>query len=156
ETSAQVLDLLAVQRLLADADLEAVVVGRVVAAGHLDAAVQVPVEEGEVEQRRGADPDVEHPEPGRRDALGGRRPVAVGGEAAVGPEGHRVLARLDGEGAEHLPEATREVGVEVLLGDSADVVLAEDGGIQLNTSTWCRSRRSRVSQFWKRSSSASL
>src|SRR5207249_10123971 len=43
EAPAQVLDLLPVQGVLAEADLEAVVVGRVVAAGHLDAAVQVLV-----------------------------------------------------------------------------------------------------------------
>src|SRR5947207_216336 len=156
EAPAQVLDLPAVQRLLAEAELEAVVVGRVVAAGHLDAAVQVPVEEREVHERRGADADVEHADAGRRDARGDRGRVGIGGEAAVAADGHHAPARLGGEGAEGLAQAAREVGVEVLLGDAADVVLAEDGGIQSRTSTWWRSRRSCESQFWKRSSSAWL
>src|SRR6059058_5286944 len=74
--------------------------------------------------------------------------------AATAADGHHAPARLGGEGAEGLAQAAREVGVEVLLGDAADVVLAEDGGIQSRTSTWWRSRRSCESQFWKRSSSA--
>src|SRR5205823_11587427 len=156
EAPAQVLDLLPVQGVLAEADLEAVVVGRVVAAGHLDAAVQVPVEEREVHEGRGADADVEHAEAGRRDTRddGGR--VAIGGEAAVAADRDHAPARLGGERAEGLAQVAREVGVEVLLGDTADVVLAEDGGIQSRTSTWWRSRRSCESQFWKRSSSAWL
>ena len=42
---------------------------------------------------------------------------------------------LDGEGAERLPQAAREGSVEIPVGDAADVVLAEDGRIQLRIST---------------------
>ena len=135
EAPAQVLDLLAVEGLLAEAELEAVVVRRVVAAGHLDAAVQVPMEEREVHERCGADADVEHLEAGRRDARGHRGRVAIGGEATVAAYRHHAPAGLGGEGAEGVAQAAREVGVEVPLGDAADVVFAEDGGIQSRTST---------------------
>src|SRR5437667_11310621 len=104
DAPAQVLDLPAVQRLLAEAELEAVVVRRVVAAGHLDAAVQVPVEEREVHERRGADADVEHLEAGRRDARGDRGRVALGGEATVAAYRPHAPAGLGGEGADGLAQ----------------------------------------------------
>ena len=152
----EVLDLLAVERLLAEADLEAVVVGGVVAARHLDAAVQVPVEEREVEERRRADADVDHREPGRANAVGQGRRVAVGGEPAVAADAHPPPARLAGERAEGPAERGGEAGVEVALRHAPDVVLAEDRRIHSSSSTWCRSRRSRDSHCWKRASSASL
>jgi hypothetical protein len=61
---------------------------------------------------------------------------------------------LAGERSERAPELLREVRVEVAFRDAANVVLPEDGGRQLNTSTECRSRRSFESQSWKRCSTA--
>jgi hypothetical protein len=43
-----------------------------------------------------------------------------------------VLRRQGGEGA---AQPRGERGVEIALGDAADVVLAKDRGVQLNTST---------------------
>ena len=80
---AQRLDLGAVDGRAADADLEAVVLGRVVAAGDLDGAVEVEVEEREVGDRRRADAEVDDVEAGLEQALAERRGVGVGGEAAV-------------------------------------------------------------------------
>jgi hypothetical protein len=61
---------------------------------------------------------------------------------------------LGGEGPERAPEPTGEVGVEVALRHAANVVLAEDRGVQLKTSTECRSRSSFESQSWNRCSTA--
>ena len=143
-------------RILAEAHLEAVEVLWVVAAGHLDAAVQVPVEEREVEEWRRTHTDIEHVEPGRTDALGHGGSVAIGGEPAVTPHAQDSLPRLRGERAKGAAEAEREIGVEVPLGDATDVVFAENDRVQSSTSMRWRSRRSWEIQFWKRSSRASL
>src|SRR3546814_3803036 len=60
----QVGDRVAVQGLAADHDLEAVVVGRVVAASDRDAAAGVEVEGAEVHHRRGRQADVDDVAPG--------------------------------------------------------------------------------------------
>src|SRR5438132_30131 len=81
--SAQLLDLLAVERLLTEAQLAAVVVGRVVASRHLDAPLEARVEKREVHEGRGADTEVDDGEPGRHQTLGEGGGVAIRGEAAV-------------------------------------------------------------------------
>ena len=55
----ELLDLVAVQRLVPSAELEAVVLGRIVRAGDLDAADDVEVVQAPVEQRRRDDADVD-------------------------------------------------------------------------------------------------
>ena len=65
---AQLLDLGAVDGRLAAQDLEAVVLGRVVAAGDQHAAVGVEVEHREVEHRRGHDADVDDVDARRQQA----------------------------------------------------------------------------------------
>ncbi len=140
ETATQILDLVAVHRLAAQAELEAVVVGRVVAAGDLDAAVEVPVEDREVDERRRHHAELDDAEPGRAKAVDQGGGVGVRGEPAVAPDAHAGRAVLERERPIGAPELPRELGVEIPLGDTADVVLAEDRRIQFNTSTWCRSR----------------
>src|SRR5262249_45164483 len=151
---AQSLDLLAVQGLWADAELEAVVVGRVVAAGHLHTAAESPVPDREVDQWCRTHAEVRHVHARAGDSFAQGGGVPVGGEPAVTPDAEKRRALLGRHGRECTPEQPGEVGVEVALRDAADVVFAEDRRIQLNTSTECRSRRSLDSQSWKRCSTA--
>src|SRR5262249_34672489 len=88
EAAAHVLDLVAVQRLAAEAELEAVVVGRVVAARDLDAAVEPPMEDREVHERRRDGPELDHVEPGRPEAADQRGRVRVRREPAVAADAH--------------------------------------------------------------------
>src|SRR5262249_54475191 len=150
----QSLDLLSVQGLRADTQLEAVVVGRVVAAGHLHAAAEPPVPDREVDQWCRTHAEIRHVHSRAGDTLAQGGGVPVGGETAVPPDAEEGRALLGRHGRECGPEPPGEVGVEVALSDAADVVFAEDRRIQLNTSTECRSRRSLDSQSWKRCSTA--
>ena len=90
---AQRLDLGAVDSRAADADLEAVVRGRVVAAGHLDRAVEVEVEEREVDDRGRADAEVDDVEPDSSSPSADRGGVGVGSEAAIAPDADASRAR---------------------------------------------------------------
>ena len=135
DPSAQLLDLLAVERLLTEAHLEAVVVGGVVAPRHLDATLEAPVEKREVHEGRGADTEVDDGEPGRHQTLGEGGGVAIRGEAAVPADAHPPFTRLVCERAEGEAQGTGKGGVEVLLRDAPDIVLPEDGRVQSSTST---------------------
>src|SRR5262249_55504907 len=146
----QRLDVVAVQRLRSEAELEAVVVRRVVAAGHLHPTAQLPMEDGEVEQRRRAHPDVDHVDAGGADAVAERGGVGLGGQPAVAAHGDQLGAPLRRQRTERLAQSVGEPCVEVALRHPADVILAEDAGIQLNTSTECLSRSSLESQSSKR------
>ena len=53
-------DVVAVQRAFAHHHLESVFIGRVVAAGDLNPAVEVEVVYGEIQEGRRADPDIDH------------------------------------------------------------------------------------------------
>jgi hypothetical protein len=61
--------------------------------------------------------------------------VAIGRESTVAADADDLRAGLRGERAERLAEGACECRVEVPIGDAADVVLAEDGRIQLRIST---------------------
>src|SRR5262249_1823450 len=133
---------------------EAVVLRRVVAPRHLDAATQTPLRDREVHERCRAHADVEHVDARARDALAQRGRIAVRGEAAVTADRNLGRSVLACDRPERSPESSGEVGVEIPFRHTADVVLAEDLRLQLNTSTECRSRRSFESQSWKRCSTA--
>src|SRR6185503_15195617 len=150
----EVLDLVAVQRFASEAELEAVVVGRIVAAGDLDAAVEVPMEDREVDEGCGHDAELDDPEPGRAETVdqGGR--ICIRGEPAVASDAHAPRVALEGQRAEGPAERAGELRVEIPLGDATDVVFAKDRRVQFSTSTWCRSRRLFTTQSRNRSSSA--
>jgi hypothetical protein len=93
------------------------------------------VEEREVHERRRAHAYVDDADARGADALRHRGGVAVGREAAVAPDGDQLLPGLGDEGPEGESEGAGERGVEVAVRDATDVVLPEDGGIQLSTST---------------------
>jgi hypothetical protein len=93
------------------------------------------VEQREVHERRRAHADVDDGHARRADALRDRRRVLVRREPTVAADADELPPRLGDERAERLSERARERGVEIAVGDAADVVLAEDGGIQFSTST---------------------
>jgi hypothetical protein len=93
------------------------------------------VEQREVHERRRAHADVDHGHTRRADPLRDRRRVLVRREAAVAPDADELPSGLGGQRTERLPERAGERGVEIAVGDAADVVLAKDGGIQFSTST---------------------
>ena len=103
--------------------------------GSLDAAVEVPVEQGEVHERRRTHADVDHGDARRADALDERGGVLVRRQATVAADADELPPRLGDQRAERLPQGAGERGVEIAVGHAADVVLAKDGGIQLSTST---------------------
>ena len=100
DVPAQRLDLGAVDGGAADADLEAVVLGRVVAAGDLDGAVEIEVEEGEVDHRRRADAEVDDVESRLEQPRWDRSPTNIVSTAIFGDGG--AAAVLVGE---HHPRA---------------------------------------------------
>src|SRR5262249_52604291 len=135
DPSPGVLDLLAVERLLAEAHLEAIVLGRIVAPRHLDAAPAAPVEEREVHERRRAGAQGDDREPTGDQPLAEGGGVAIRGETAVPAHAHPSLAGLEGQRAEGEAERTGEGGIEIMLRDAPNVVLPEDGRVQSSTST---------------------
>src|SRR5262249_12095592 len=117
---------------------------------HLQTSTEPPVKDREVEQRRRAHPDVEYVDAGRLQPLDERARIAVGGQPAVASHRDQRRAPLRCQRPERLPQPPGEPCVEVALRHRADVVFAEDGRIQLKTSTEWRSRRSLESQSSKR------
>jgi hypothetical protein len=105
--------------------------------GDLDAAVEVPVEEREVDERRRDGAELDHVEPRRPKALDQRGGVRVRREPAVAADADALAHPLGHERAVRTPEQPRELRVEIAIRDAADVVLAKDRRIQFNTSMWC-------------------
>ena len=128
---AQRLDVGAEERLLAHHHLEAVVVRRIVRAGDLDAAVGIEVVDGEIEHRRRRHADV-----GDVDA-GGRQAFDAGGgqfgraQPAVIAQRHAATALAADHRAEGAADGARVGGMHRVADDAADVVLAQDGGVEL-------------------------
>ena len=124
---AQLRDRLAVERVRADHDLEAVVLGRVVAAGDHDRRGGAQVLLGEVRDGRRDDPDVD--DVGEdADAVGERVEQAWGRQAAVAADDDGAAARAL---TDRKAERTYDIVGQIAIGDTTDVVFAEDAGVHV-------------------------
>ncbi len=127
---AELLDLRAEQRAALQQQLEPVIVGRVVAAGNLDAAVDVHLAGREIEHRRGAHSDHHDVEPACREPAhqsGFEHPRV---SPPVAPDRHpprALAARLGRIG----PAERIGVGFgQRVADDPANVIFAQDGGVE--------------------------
>ena len=127
---AEVLDLLAVDRLVAQHQLEAVELGGIVGARDLHPAVHVEGMGREVQRGRGTLPHVHCRAPRRHDPgahgvrqVCARRTVVPSHGEPRGAAQPRVAERRDGRG-----NGVRDLGGELIAHGAADVVLPEDGG----------------------------
>ena len=115
--------------------LEAVVVLRVVAAGHLDAAVAAVLgarRRDVVQHRRRHGADVDDVEAGRGEAAHQRGRQRRARASAVAADGDRALAGRERLAAEGAAEVLGEARVDRLADDAADVVGLEDGSGDLH------------------------
>ena len=127
---AQCTDLLAVERLAAEDDLEAVVVGRIVAAGDHHGTVSRQPGVGVIQHRRRAAADAQRLDPGGTQAVrqgrlerGARQPavIADGDRAAAGARHQRAETASDGECVGVRQRAAHR---------AADVILAQRGRVE--------------------------
>ena len=125
----QRLDGLARERLAADDDLEAVVVGRVVAAGDRHAGARAQRVGPVVHQRRGREPDVDDVAAGGAQALDQRVGHRRAGQAAVAAHDDLAQALLVHQRADGLAQRLGHALVEALADHAAHVVGAEDRAI---------------------------
>ena len=131
--AADLLDRRAVERLPADHHLEAVVVGRVVAARHHHRAVRLLVIGGEIQHRRRAEPDAHHLEPAGAQP-GHQLPLEFRGmQAAVIADGHARAAAAHHDGTEAAADGEGILRLQRFAHDAADVVFAQDRGIEAVT-----------------------
>lgn len=117
------------ERFAIDHDLEAVVIGRVVAAGDGNGTAQAQFVGGEVGHRRGhhadvGDVDARHPEAIDQCAGHFRR-----GEPAVAPHGDAAQAFLAHPGPHRPADQAGDVGIERLADHATDVVGPEDAAL---------------------------
>ena len=128
---AELLDLRAEHRAALQQHLEAIVIGRVVAAGDLDAAVDVEIMSREIEHRRGAHANQHDVHAAFREAADqfGFEHAGVGAAVAADGDGARAFAMgLGGEG----PAERVSVGFgQRVADDPADVIFAQDIGVEL-------------------------
>src|SRR5690606_30096956 len=110
-------------RLLAD-HLHAVVVRRIVARGDHDAAVELLVESGEVDDLGADDADIEHVDARVGEAARERRREGRARQADIAPDGHPACADELGVSA---ADAVGDVLVELARDAAADVVGLETG-----------------------------
>src|SRR6185437_13339553 len=119
---------MAVYRVAAHADFEAVVVGRIVRARDHDCAIEIEVKEAEISERRRTNADADDIEPASAKSAHEPRGVIIARESAIPSHGDSKMRPAgDGFSAADISrigqaEKLREIGVEILAGDSADVV----------------------------------
>ena len=121
----QLLDLLPIDRIGTDADLETVEVGRIMASGNHHAAVHPIVAYGEIEHRGGAQADIGHVDPRGHDPPSDGLLIGFRTETAIPAKGHFSNAMAHGIGADRPAEKMGEVGVEIPVYDSTDIILPE-------------------------------
>src|SRR5207249_2434723 len=120
----------AVDRAGADADLEAVVRGGIVAGGDHHAAVHLPMAHGEVEERRGTHSDVGYLEARLEETLQHARVNALRMQPRVAAKRDPLLAGAPLETSDRAAEQMAVLVSEIAVGDAADVVLADDFRVQ--------------------------
>ena len=152
---AELLDLRAEHRAALQQQLEAVVVGRVVAAGDLDAAVDVEIVGREIEHRRGAHADLHDVDPAfgqAADQRGFEHPAN-----GCGRRGRRRSRRAPSSCAKRGEGAAERISVgfgQRVADDPADVIFAQDGGVELCGSSRCLTQRQRFGFNQRRRASA--
>src|SRR6266699_3526737 len=129
ETS-EILDVRAGNCVAAEDALEAVELGRIVRAGHLDAAVHVEHVGREVERRRRQLAHVHavaaHGLDAREQAV--REPRPGGAVVPADGEPRRAPQPLPAERRDGLADGASDLRRELVAHDAADVILAKDGG----------------------------
>ena len=147
---ADLLDLLAIKGVLAEANLEAVVFGWVMARGNLNPAVDIEMKQRKIEQRRGTNAVIVDMQTRRNHAVDNRLGIRIGGRAAVAPDSDPLAAPgCDGR-AVHLAEQQRKLLVEIFFRQAADVVFAKDGRVHrcFRRERWRASRAAkRIASF---------
>src|SRR5690606_2889182 len=113
-----------------DHDLEAVVVGRVVAAGHGDAAAGTQVVGGEIHDRGRHHADIDHVAPGLAQALDQALDQLRSGQAAVAADHDVHQAFLGHDRADRLADVAGDLRGQLAADQAADVVGAEDPRVQ--------------------------
>ena len=124
-------DGLAVDRIAADHHLQAVVLGRIVAAGDRHAGTGAELEGAVIDDRRGDHADVDDVDTGVTQALGERRRERGPGEPAIAADHRLVAAGGANPGAHRQTDRAHHVGAEVAIDDAADVVGLEDAAIEV-------------------------
>ena len=127
----EVLDRVERQRRAADDHLQAVVVGRVVAAGDRDAAIAAEFVGGEVGHRGRHAADVDGVHAGGTDAVHQRAGQFGAGQAAVAADGDGVLALFDGQRAEGVADLAHDIGGQGFIDDATNIVGLENFGGKL-------------------------
>src|SRR2546425_9470323 len=113
--------------ILAEAELEAVVLWRIVTGRDHHPAAHRQREEREIEQGRRADADIYHIEPAPQQALQHSLPHHRRARPAVSPHGDGFGARAHGTGAVGASDLFGQLDRQVFPDDPADIVFPEDG-----------------------------
>jgi len=106
--------------------LQAVVIGRVVAGGDHQPAVELVIEGGEVHAFRAAQPDVHHIHAGVGDAADQRLRELLAGETDIAADGD--APRID-EGRVRAPYLVDEIRIDFVGNAAADIVGLESGQV---------------------------
>ena len=126
DPSPQVLDIVARQRVIGNHHLEPVVVGRIVAPGHRDAAARVQMLRGEIRDRRCDHAEIDHVGAGSANAVAQRSAKLGSRQSPVAPDGDRVASALSRQTPERLSDDAHDGGRQCLSDNSANVVGLED------------------------------
>ena len=122
----QLLDLIAVDRIRADADFEAVEIRRVMASCDHDAAIGLKMANGEIEHGSGAKSDVDHIHTGGSDTPADDLMIRLRAETAIPSQGHLPDAMTCCMGADRPAQKIDKVGIQVSVHYTPDVILAKD------------------------------
>ena len=128
--AAELLDVFAEERLVLQHHLEAVVVGRVMAAGDHDAAVDLQRRLGVIEHRRRPQADPHHVDAALRQALDQRRFELDRGDATVAAHRHAGAAGAAHDRAEAAADRGRIRRAQGFADHPADVIFAQRGGVE--------------------------
>ena len=131
DARAQILDGGQRQGFAADHHFQAVVIRRIVAAGHRNAGLAAQRVRGEIGDRRRHAADVDGVHAGGGDALDQRLGERRAGQATVAADGNRRLLPLAGERAERLADGAHAGGRQADIDDAANVVRLENLGGKL-------------------------
>src|SRR6185295_7687773 len=136
------LDLLSVERVFALANFKTVVLRRIVAGSDLNAAVDIEMKQGKIEQWRRAHADIVDLQAGRDESGDHRLGIKIRCRPAVAPHSHTGAALIGDGRAMHLAEQQRELLVKIDFGQTANVIFAKHDRIHLFLSReFCRAKR---------------
>ena len=119
---AQRLNMLAKQRLPGDDHFQAVVLGRIVAAGDRYTTVAAEVMRSKVGHRRGHAANIDHVHTGGANALGQRRAQFRAGQAPVAPDGDALLGAFARQRTQRVTNRPRRIGSQRAPDNAANVI----------------------------------